>query len=94
MIIVWAIGGVAWMERSLRSAIQVPPGRNDDQGLHAPSQFPFERFVENGRQQGVEFGGGFGLQAFQGVYLRLEGVEFGYDTALFGERGLEYPKSP
>jgi len=24
--------GVAWMERSLRSAIQVPPGRNNDQG--------------------------------------------------------------
>ena len=32
MIIVWAIAAVAWMERSLRSAIQVPPGQNDDQG--------------------------------------------------------------
>ena len=28
-----AMAAVAWMERSLRSAIQVPPGRNDDQGL-------------------------------------------------------------
>jgi hypothetical protein len=32
MIIVRVITGVAWMERSLRSAIQVPPGRNNDQG--------------------------------------------------------------
>ena len=32
MIIVWATAGVAWMERSLRSAIQVPPGRNNDKG--------------------------------------------------------------
>ena len=32
MIIVWAITGVAWMERSLRSVIQVLPGRDDDHG--------------------------------------------------------------
>ncbi len=27
------------------------------------SQFPFERLVENRGPQGVEFGGGFGLEA-------------------------------
>ncbi len=38
------IAGVAWMERSLRSVIQVPPaGRNDDLDLLAGSQTSHER---------------------------------------------------
>jgi hypothetical protein len=30
-------------------------------------QLPFKSFVENSREQGVKFGGGLGLQAFQGI---------------------------
>src|SRR5579862_1171718 len=35
------------------------------------SQFPFERLVQNRRQQGVELGGGFGLQALERVHFHL-----------------------
>ena len=34
-----------------------------------------------GRQKGVEFGGGFGLEALERVHLGLQGVQFGYDAA-------------
>ena len=37
-------------------------------------QFALNRFAEHGRGQGVEFGGGLGLQALQGVHLRLQRV--------------------
>ena len=33
----------------------------------------------------VEFGGGFGLEALQGVHLGLQGVQLGDDAALFGQ---------
>src|SRR2546427_6863744 len=42
-----------------------------------------ERFREDGGHEGVEFGGGFGLEFFQGVHLSLKVVEIGNDTALF-----------
>jgi hypothetical protein len=51
------------------------------------SQFPSERFIEDGGQQRVKFCRGFGLQLFQGIYFGLQVVKVGYDAALFGERG-------
>ena len=44
----------------------------------------FECFVEDRWQKGVEFGPGFGLQLFQGVYFGLQAVKVGNDAALFG----------
>ena len=46
------------------------------------SQFSLERAVEDGGEEGVEFGGGLGLQAFQGVDFRLQRIQFGHDAAL------------
>ena len=34
-------------------------------------EFSFERFIEDSREQSVEFGGGLGLQMFQGVHFVL-----------------------
>ena len=48
---------------------------------------PVESAVEDGREQGVQLGGGLGLQALQRVHLRLQRVQFGHDPALLGERG-------
>ncbi len=49
-------------------------------------EFSFEGFVEDGREQGVQLGGGLGLQALQRVHLRLQRVQLGPDPALLGER--------
>ena len=46
-------------------------------------QLPFKGFVEDGRQERSEFGGGFGLQLLQRVHLGLQTVQVGDDTALF-----------
>jgi hypothetical protein len=35
----------------------------------------FESFVEDGGEEGVEFGDGLGLQALQRVHLRLQCVQ-------------------
>ena len=35
------------------------------------SEFALERLIEDGGQQGVEFGGGLGLEALQVVHVRL-----------------------
>jgi len=43
-------------------------------------QFSFKRFVEDRWQQGIQFGGSFGLQALEGVYFGLEVVEVGDDA--------------
>ncbi len=48
-------------------------------------QFSFESLVEDGGEEGIEFGGGLGLQALQGVHLRLQRVQLGYNPALLGE---------
>jgi hypothetical protein len=37
----------------------------------APLEFPFERFIEDGGEQSIEFSGGLGLQVFQYVYFYL-----------------------
>jgi len=34
-------------------------------------EFALERAVKDGRQQGVEFGGGFCLKEFEGVHFAL-----------------------
>jgi hypothetical protein len=47
------------------------------------SQFSFEGAVQDGGEEGVELGGGFGLEALEGIHLGLEGVQFGHDAALF-----------
>ena len=44
-----------------------------------------ECFVEDGWQEGVEFGLGFGLQLSQGVYFSLQVIQVGDNAALFGE---------
>jgi hypothetical protein len=36
-------------------------------GRFQASQFSLERFVEDGQQKGVEFGGGLGLQALRRI---------------------------
>lgn len=51
------------------------------------SQFSLEGAVEDGGEEGVQFGGSFGLEALEGVDLGLESVEFGDDAALVGQRG-------
>jgi hypothetical protein len=38
------------------------------------SQFAFESFVENGWEEGVDFGGGFGLEGFECFDLASEAV--------------------
>ena len=50
------------------------------------SKLSFESFVENGGEEGVEFGCGLGFQAFQPVHFRLQRIQFGHDPALLGER--------
>lgn len=50
------------------------------------SQLSFERFVQNGGEEGVQLGGGLGLQALQRVHLRLQCVQLGYDSALIQDR--------
>src|SRR4030095_16353386 len=52
------------------------------------SQFSFEGAGEDGGEQGVQFGGGPGLQALQRVHLRLQRVQLGHDPALLGPIGL------
>ena len=42
---------------------------------------------QHGGEQGVDLGGGPGLQAFQRVHLRLQRVEFGDDAACSGSGG-------
>jgi hypothetical protein len=46
-------------------------------------KFAFEGFVEDGGEQGIEFGGGFGLEALEAIDFGLEIVEVGNDAALF-----------
>jgi len=60
--------------------------RPQDRRAGPALQFAFEGFVEDGGQQGVEFGGGFGLQFLERVCLCLKAVEVGHDAALLGER--------
>ena len=50
-------------------------------------QLSFECFVQDGGQQGIQLGGGLGLQALQRVHLRLQCVQLGHEPALFGEWG-------
>ena len=50
-------------------------------------QLPLEGFVQDGRQQHVEFGVGLRLEVLQVVNFCLEGVKVSDDTALFFFRG-------
>jgi hypothetical protein len=55
---------------------------NDAKSLHEATEateirkleFALEGAVENGGEEGVEFGGGFGLQGASTIYLRLQCV--------------------
>jgi hypothetical protein len=49
-------------------------------------QLPLERLVEDGREQGIHFGGGLGLPRLQGIHLRLDVVQVGDDAALLFQR--------
>jgi hypothetical protein len=55
-------------------------------------QFSFEGFVEDGGQQGVELGGGFGLQFLERIHLGLKAVEVGQDAALTVATACVFPK--
>ena len=71
-------GGNVWPPTSRKSRMSPSSPR---------SEFPLEGAVEDGWKQGVEFGGGLGLQSLQRVHLRLQLVQFCYDPALLGYRG-------
>ena len=63
--------------RSCRTCIEKPfsgsPFFMLTKGLRfAILQFPFECFVKNGWEQGIEFGGGLGLEPFKNIHFRLE----------------------
>ena len=45
------------------------------------------------QEQGVQLGGGLGLQALQRVHLCLQRVQLGHDPALLGERRNSNSKS-
>ena len=45
------------------------------------SQFSFEGAIKNGGEQGIQLGGGLGLQALQRAHLRLQRVLRGHDPA-------------
>jgi hypothetical protein len=47
------------------------------------SEFSAEGAVEDSGDQGVELGGGFGMQALQTINLRSQGLQLRGDTALF-----------
>ena len=47
-----------------------------------------EGAVEDGGKQGVEFGGGRGLEALQGVHLLLQGIQLGDNAALLWKRWI------
>ena len=49
---------------------------------YAPLQVPAKCPIQDGGQQGVEFGGGFRLKAFERVHFGLKDVEVGDDAAL------------
>lgn len=51
------------------------------------TQFALKCLIEDGRQQGIEFSSGFGLQVLERIYFALEVVEVGDYAALFGKRG-------
>jgi hypothetical protein len=40
------------------------------------SQFPLEGEVQHGGQEGVQIGGGFGLQTFQGINFYLDFTKY------------------
>src|SRR5581483_2112817 len=50
------------------------------------SQLPLERLIEDGRQHGVQLGGGLGLERLHGIDLGLQGVEFGDNVVLLSQR--------
>jgi hypothetical protein len=51
------------------------------------SQLPLEGAVEDGGEEGVQLGGGLGLQPLHCVDLGLQRVQFGDDAALLIEIG-------
>jgi hypothetical protein len=51
------------------------------------SKLAIEGAVEDGGEEGVEFGGGFGLEPLHLVHLRLQAVEIG-DDALRAKRRI------
>jgi hypothetical protein len=55
--------------------------------ISPPSQRPRKGPVQDGGQQGVEFGGSLGLGALQRVRLGLQRIQFRHDPALLVERG-------
>jgi hypothetical protein len=50
------------------------------------SEFPFEGFIEDGGQQGVQLGCGFSLQALNRADLYPQVVQVGNDALLFISR--------
>ena len=69
---------------ALRAAIRYSHTQGNKNYIVAPLKFSFEGAVEDGGEQGVQFGGGLGLQARQRVHFRLQSVQFGHDPALLG----------
>ncbi|MFN5515993.1 MAG: hypothetical protein ACK5CA_14935 [Cyanobacteriota bacterium] len=51
-----------------------------------PLKFAFKGFVEDGGEQSIQFGSGFGLEVLEAVDLGLEIVEIGNNVALFRQR--------
>jgi hypothetical protein len=47
-------------------------------------QFSFEGAVEDGGEQGVQFGGGLELRSLQRVHLCLQSIQLGHNLALIG----------
>lgn len=66
-------------DRLARVAAKTSPGERGSchpSPVSSRSEFPLEGAVEDGGKQGVEFGGGLGLQALQRGHLRLQPAPF------------------
>jgi hypothetical protein len=55
-------------------------------------KFAAEGFVEDGGEEGVQFGRRFDLKALEGVHLLLQCVQLSHDSTLFGKWWLENHK--